>query len=424
VGCEATRMRWKMKRLIILIFCFGILFNTQVLSAERTVSKMLQDQLLINHPEKIEQAHSLNEKHIEERIEHTKNVAKLSYKMSQLDYLIRQTINNNTLVPEKGFCMYPLRTTSYSKQYADNTCFADLISNDIVWVIPKQVHAPLYVYGNDLSDDKGVFSDSEESTYDFLKYPNKRVADDATYEFLFSEKVIDDLVDSEIDEKITDCKIIMVPHTTILYLKGEKEEYGVKIYNSEIFEEEKSYLENFKVYTMSEIMSSLGSYERLPEEGVFDEKPTYEAESAALMEEGIIAGTDKGMEPLKPLSRIEATAILVRLLGLEDYATSETSYFTDIASDNWGAKYANIAYEKGIAAGVGDNQFAPDDIITSSQFVTLLMRSQNQDVDWQSAINIFVEKGLITEEQAEKMDLFTRGDMAKIVYEAKQAGII
>lgn len=35
-------------------------------------------------------------------------------------------------------------------------------------------------------------------------------------------------------------------------------------------------------------------------------------------------------------------------------------------------------------------------------------------------LNTFVERGLITSEQAEKMDLFTRGDMAKIIYEAKQ----
>ena len=126
----------------------------------------------------------------------------------------------------------------------------------------------------------------------------------------------------------------------------------------------------------------------------------------------------------QPLSRIEATAMLVRILGLEDASTAQTSSFTDIPSDNWGAKYANIAYDNGIAAGVGDNQFAPDELITSSQFASLLLRSQNQPNDWQTAINTFVEQGIITQEQADKMDLFTRGDMAKIIYECRQRGLI
>ena len=123
---------------------------------------------------------------------------------------------------------------------------------------------------------------------------------------------------------------------------------------------------------------------------------------------------------LKPLTRIEATAILVRAMGYEDVQTSETSYFTDIQSDNWGAKYANIAKDKGIASGIGDDMFAPNDTITASQFATLILRNMGENPDWQTAINTFVERGLITSEQADKMDLFTRGDMAKIIYEAKQ----
>lgn len=40
------------------------------------------------------------------------------------------------------------------------------------------------------------------------------------------------------------------------------------------------------------------------------------------------------------------------------------------------------------------------------------------------AINTFVERGVITSEQAEKMDLFTRGDMAKIIYETQQRELL
>ena len=149
-------------------------------------------------------------------------------------------------------------------------------------------------------------------------------------------------------------------------------------------------------------------------------KPTYETEAESLQADGLLKGNENGLDLLKPLTRIEATAILVRAMGYEDAQTSGTSYFADIQSGNWGAKYANIAKDKGIAAGVGDDKFAPNDAITASQFATLIFRNMGESPDWQTAINTFVERGLITSEQAEKMDLFTRGDMAKIIFEAKQ----
>ena len=88
--------------------------------------------------------------------------------------------------------------------------------------------------------------------------------------------------------------------------------------------------------------------------------------------------------------------MLVRAMGYENIPTSGTSYFADIQSDNWGAKDANIAKDKGIAAGVGDGKFAPDEMITASQFATLILRNMGESPDWQTAINTFVERGLIT----------------------------
>ena len=116
--------------------------------------------------------------------------------------------------------------------------------------------------------------------------------------------------------------------------------------------------------------------------------------------------------------------MLVRAMGYESDQTSDVSYFSDIKSDNWGAKYANIAKNKGITAGVGDNMFAPDELITSNQFATLILRNTGENPDWQTAINEFIDRGIITYDQADKMDLFTRGDMAKIIYEAKQKGLL
>ena len=176
--------------------------------------------------------------------------------------------------------------------------------------------------------------------------------------------------------------------------------------------------ELLSAFNDAEIKSSVYSQDLAM--SVLATKPTYATEAESLQAEGLLKGNEKGLDLLKPLTRIEATAILVRAMGYEDAQTSDTSYFSDIQSNNWGAKYANIAKDKGIVSGVGDGMFAPNDTITASQFATLILRNMGENPDWQTAIDTFVERGLITSEQAEKMDLFTRGDMAKIIYEAKQ----
>ena len=212
---------------------------------------------------------------------------------------------------------------------------------------------------------------------------------------------------------------------TFLYVQCDLKEYLVKLYdyNSMVLPK----IELYVLYEASEVMNAFddtevqnSSYSQVLARCVLDTKPTYATEAESLQADGLLKGNEKGLDLLKPLTRIEATAILVRAMGYEDAQTSDTSYFTDIQSDNWGAKYANIAKDKGIASGVGDGMFAPNDTITASQFATLILRNMGENPDWQTAIDTFVERGLITSEQAEKMDLFTRGDMAKIIYEAKQ----
>jgi hypothetical protein len=99
--------------------------------------------------------------------------------------------------------------------------------------------------------------------------------------------------------------------------------------------------------------------------------------------------------------------------------------FEDIPNDHWGKRYANIAATRGITRGVGDGRFAPDQRITAPQFATLLLRNtEPTDFDWERALDMLIERDIITAEQAETMDLFTRGDMAKIIYEARAIGLV
>lgn len=410
--------------LLVLVLALGCSLCSTVYAEEEdfSIADQIESFMLMNNPYALEKVSAYNNAYLEYRTEEEAiyeargNPDKITDEMRES---IRKDLNMNfALIPENAFCFYPLLTERYAKQYADNMSFDDLIADDKTWVVACEAeqfacHYPEKYLSIDYRDFEEGYQVYDEQTTEFLKDP----------------QAIEEMVEQEIDEEIVDCKIVHVMVATILYLKGVEHDYGIIIYDYRLksFGElmYDGYLERYKVYTMSEIINSYGLIDVY---SVYHEllvtKPVYEAEINALMEDGLIAGTDEGAEPLKPLSRIEATAMLVRILGLEDAQTSEVSYFADIASDNWGAKYANIAYDNGIAAGVGDNQFAPNEIITASQFASLLLRSQNVPNDWQTAINTLVEQGILTQEQADKMDLFTRGDMAKIIYEAREQGLL
>ena len=320
------------------------------------------------------------------------------------------------LIPENSFCFYPITTTRYAKQYADTYNFDNLISDEKIWAVVNKIASSTYgIFEKDL--DVG-------SATGFIKSYSISV-DEETINFLKDPDKIEQMIKDEIDEKIIDCKLIK-SYVLTLYLKGQHNDYGITLFGGSQIKNDPVYLEKFKVHKMSDLWDSYTKFANsFHFQEALDQKPLYETEAQSLQAAGLLQGNEKGLDLLKPLNRIEATTILVRALGLENTPTDTASKFTDIPDDNWGVKYANIAYDAGITRGIGDNKFAPDDLITGDQFATLLLRnSESEEFDWQTAINILIEKNIITPENAETMDLFTRGDMAKIIYEAREKGLI
>ena len=388
---------------ILMVLVLNITF-TKVNAEEFSVAEAIEGLKLINNPAAYNDVVNASERDIQKQIQRELDRDYPDHNMTKEEY-IELIKRQSVLTPEKIYYFNTLNTTKYSKQHAESGNFGYLINPTKLWSLSYNNHT----YG-------GAFSENDYDTVQLYRY----LMDDEGLDFLMNSEAVSKLVAEEIDDKILDCKLVNIVMATILYLKGEKADYGIKIYNHEVFDNEACNLEKFKVYKMSELITSLGSYQQYSVGGVFENKPVYTNEAESLQAEGLLKGNEKGLDLLKPLTRIEATAILVRAMGYENAKTSNTSYFTDIQSDNWGAKYANIAKDKGIASGVGDDMFAPNDTITASQFATLILRNMGENPDRQTAINTFVERGLITSEQADKMDLFTRGDMAKIIYEAKQ----
>ena len=306
-------------------------------------------------------------------------------------------------------------SNKYAKQYAENGLLEYLIDEtQSYWATMR-------------NDSRGVAKIFSKEGKMIVDTENITITQEMI-DYLKGKKQLKNEILKNGEKTVQDLKVFSVANgLTLLYIKCEENEYLMKLYGFTGYCDYIPKIEMYKLYPAQEVLSAIAVPEgqdfpprQREAKDIAEEKPVYTSEAENLQADGLLNGNENGLDLLKPLTRIEATAILVRAMGLEDTQTADTSYFTDIPNDNWGAKYANIAKDKGIADGVGDNLFAPNDIITASQFATLILRNRGENPDWQTAINTFVERELITAEQAEKMDLFTRGDMAKIIYEAKK----
>ncbi len=118
---------------------------------------------------------------------------------------------------------------------------------------------------------------------------------------------------------------------------------------------------------------------------------------------------------------------MIRAMGLEQSAlvNVSTSVFTDMYNTEWAIPYVMCAYENGITTGTEEGLFNPEGPVTADQFATFTLRAAGEsDFDYTEGMQILIDRGIITEEQSETMDLFTRGDMAKIIYEARENGLL
>ena len=429
----------KTERIISILLCLIVLISTTVFADDSQNISDKIDNIWLS-PTKdaavLENIKKVNQEKMEEDIA-LYLIAPGTYRqkigISADDEKMKEQVRKNYEVYSNSILkVYYLNKNNYANQYADSDCLEYLISDDY-FLIMKGFNYKI----NDYNSTETVTNCSRRYGSDGTLERYERVIDEYGYsgglsdgycEFLENSDGIKKVLNQNNISHIEDAKVVVIgKESTCLYIKSSNNEYLIRLYTGRYYNSESDNpynknedwvdeLELFKLYNAKDFFRTISDKMNV----MNVEKPVYTAEAESLQSEGLLRGNEKGLDLLKPLTRIEATAMLVRAMGYENIPTSDTSYFADIQSDNWGAKYANIAKDKGIAAGVGDGMFAPDEMITASQFATLILRNMGENPDWETAINTFVERGLITSEQAEKMDLFTRGDMAKIIYEAKQ----
>lgn len=102
-------------------------------------------------------------------------------------------------------------------------------------------------------------------------------------------------------------------------------------------------------------------------EGTRIEKDVYLLSSLGIMN----GYSDGSFLPEKRITRAEFTAVAVRLLGYTYEDSSVT--FGDVPKNHWAHSYIETAAKANLVNGVGNEMFSPDEFVTKSQVVKILV---------------------------------------------------
>lgn len=137
-------------------------------------------------------------------------------------------------------------------------------------------------------------------------------------------------------------------------------------------------------------------------------------------------GTDATGKPIYSLdvqpSREVAVTMLVRLLGKEAEACSQSwqTPFTDISE--WAKPYVGYAYTNGLTNGTSPTTFSGAANVNATQYLTLVLRSlgysSDTDFKWDAAWELSDQLGITYGQYANAAAPFDRGDIATISYHA------
>ncbi len=132
----------------------------------------------------------------------------------------------------------------------------------------------------------------------------------------------------------------------------------------------------------------------------------------------LFRGTDNGFELEKPLTRLEALIMLIRLSGKEMdalYPQEELSHpFTDAPDWEGAENYIAYGYANKITAGMSETEFGPNVTASKQMYVTFILRAlgytDEQGSVWENWETLGTQAGILTDATAS--DTFLRGDAA------------
>jgi hypothetical protein len=135
---------------------------------------------------------------------------------------------------------------------------------------------------------------------------------------------------------------------------------------------------------------------------------------------------DGTFKPAGNITRAEASAVVVRALGLgpaADAAKGLGTKFADVPATHWASGYINVCTTKGVLKGYPDGTFKPEANVTGAEVITMIVRAMNRESEalgeWPighitvAAANAIIGSGFVANSPA------TRGEVA--TYFAKAA---
>ena len=92
------------------------------------------------------------------------------------------------------------------------------------------------------------------------------------------------------------------------------------------------------------------------------------------LDTGLMAGTDKGIEPYAAATRAMAVTMIYRMEGQPPMGGGKSGTFSDVPEYAWYTDVVEWAAAFGIAAGYGDGSFGPGDELSREQLAAMLYR--------------------------------------------------
>lgn len=126
-------------------------------------------------------------------------------------------------------------------------------------------------------------------------------------------------------------------------------------------------------------------------------------------------------------TRDEAITMLIRLLGAESTAKSNSysAPFNDVES--WAVPYVGYAYQNKLASGISPTKFGGKDTVNAKQYITFALRAlgytEGTDFQYSSAWDFSDQIGLTSGQYNESTKSFTRGDIVQISYNALKCNL-
>ena len=155
------------------------------------------------------------------------------------------------------------------------------------------------------------------------------------------------------------------------------------------------------------------------------EKPEAEIYADILNALGLFKGTMEGYELERIPTRVEASVMLVRLLGKEAAALNSTDQHPFTDTPEWADGYISYMYAQGLTKGVSEFSFEPNSNCDGKMFVTFALRAlgfddSKGDFEYDQALNFGRMQQLLTGDDVLRYaeSGFKRGDMVIIANNA------